>query len=184
MDWLTDPNVMEVSDQIERVNHKMFEKLLKRNEHLAVLFCKSFILGVTSISSLLPDPLQTTDTELDCKQCETVLQELENIDDEAEAAEIPIVKLEDKELAKQVGIFAHPSVVFFRNFGKESVIYSGDIKNEDAILEWLLVQKDPSNEAIEDMDGDQVRKTIDNFDSVAVFVCKYFVLQSRVFFFF
>ena len=26
------------------------------------------------------------DTEEDCKQCETVLQEMENIDDEAEAA--------------------------------------------------------------------------------------------------
>ena len=27
-----------------------------------------------------------SDTELDCKQCDTVLQELENIDDDAEAA--------------------------------------------------------------------------------------------------
>ena len=40
LDWLTDPNVMEVSDQIEKVNKKMFEKLTKRNEHIAVLFCK------------------------------------------------------------------------------------------------------------------------------------------------
>ena len=40
LDWLTDPNVMEVSDQIEKVNRKMFEKLTKRNEHIAVLFCK------------------------------------------------------------------------------------------------------------------------------------------------
>ena len=41
LDWLTDPNIMEVSDQIEAVNRKMFEeKLIKRNEHLAVLFCK------------------------------------------------------------------------------------------------------------------------------------------------
>ena len=39
LDWLTDPNVMEVSDQIEKVNRKMFEKLTKRNEHIAVLFC-------------------------------------------------------------------------------------------------------------------------------------------------
>ena len=43
LDWLTDPNVMEISDQIERVNKKMLEKLLKRNEFLAVLFCKSFL---------------------------------------------------------------------------------------------------------------------------------------------
>ncbi len=40
LDWLTDPNVMEISDQIEKVNRKMFDKLRDRNENLAVLFCK------------------------------------------------------------------------------------------------------------------------------------------------
>ena len=40
LEWLTDPNVMAVSDQIERVNRKMLNKLLKRNEYMAVLFCK------------------------------------------------------------------------------------------------------------------------------------------------
>lgn len=40
LDWLTDPNVMEISDQIEKVNRKMFEKLKARNENMAVLFCK------------------------------------------------------------------------------------------------------------------------------------------------
>jgi hypothetical protein len=39
MDWLTDPNVMEISDQIEKVNLKMLEKLKLRNDHLAVFFC-------------------------------------------------------------------------------------------------------------------------------------------------
>ncbi len=40
LDWLTDPNVMEISDQIEKVNRKMFDKLRGRNENLAVLFCE------------------------------------------------------------------------------------------------------------------------------------------------
>ena len=31
---------MEISDQIEKVNRKMFDKLRARNENLAVLFCK------------------------------------------------------------------------------------------------------------------------------------------------
>ncbi len=43
-----------------------------------------------------------------------MLQELENIDDDAEVAGIPIVKLEDKQLAKTVGVFALPAIVFFR----------------------------------------------------------------------
>ena len=88
-------------------------------------------------------------------------------------AGIPIVKLEDTALAKEVGLFAFPSIVFFRNFGKEAVIYAGDIKNEDSILEWLLVQMDPSNEAIEDAEGEELESAIENYDSIAVFICKF-----------
>ena len=40
LDWLTDPTPMEISDQIEKVNKKMFEKLIARNEFLTVFFCK------------------------------------------------------------------------------------------------------------------------------------------------
>jgi len=148
LDWLTDPNVMEISDQIEKVNKKMFEKLITRNEFLTVLFY----------------------SDTDCKQCEGVLQEMENIDDDAETAGIPIVKLEDKELAKTVGVFALPAVVFFRNFGEEAVIYTGDLKREESILEWLMVQKDPSNDAIEELEGEELTKTIETADAIAVFI--------------
>jgi len=148
LDWLTDPSVMEISDQIEKVNKKMFEKLITRNEFLTVLFY----------------------SDTDCKQCDGVLQELENIDDDAETAGIPIVKLEDKELAKTVGVFALPAVVFFRSFGEEAVIYTGDLKREESILEWLMVQKDPSNDAIEELEGDELRKSVESSDAVAVFV--------------
>jgi hypothetical protein len=47
------------------------------------------------------------------------------------------------------------------------------MKREDSILEWLLVQKDPSNEAIEEVEGDDLRSVIKEADAVAVFVCKY-----------
>ena len=85
---------------------------------------------------------------------------------------IPIVKLEDRQLARSLGVFAHPSVVIFRSFGSEAVIYSGDLKSGEAVLEWLLVQMDPANEAIEDVHGRQLRRTIEREKAVAVFVCK------------
>ena len=151
MDWLTDPNVMEISDQIEKVNKKMFEKLITRNEFLTVFFY----------------------SDTDCKQCDGVLQELENIDDDADTAGIPIVKLEDKTLAKSVGVFSLPAVVFFKNFGEEAVVYTGDLKREESILEWLMVQKDPSNDAIEELEGESLRNIVESSDAVAVFVCKY-----------
>jgi hypothetical protein len=61
-------------------------------------------------------------------------------------------------------------------FGKEPVIYAGDLKNEDAVIEWLLVQKDPTNEAIEEEDGPGVRNVIENSEAVAVYICELIVL--------
>ena len=37
-------------------------------------------------------------------------------------------------MAKSIGVFAHPSLVIFRQYGKEPIIYAGDLKNEDSIL--------------------------------------------------
>ena len=62
------------------------------------------------------------------------------------------------------------------------------MKREDSILEWLLVQKDPSNEAIEEMEGEDLRTILKDADAVAVFVCKYlpvvyvcvFITDSRM----
>ena len=88
-----------------------------------------------------------------------------------------MVKLDDKALAKEVGVFALPSIVFFR-VNSEPTIYAGDLKNEEAILEWLLVQKDPSNEAIEEQSGENLLKTIDNTEAVAVFICKFQIFIS------
>ena len=42
LEWITDPNTMAVSDQIEEVNRKMFEKIRSRNDNLVVFFCKLF----------------------------------------------------------------------------------------------------------------------------------------------
>ena len=73
-------------------------------------------------------------------------------------------------------MFALPAIVFFRAFGEEAVIYTGDLKREESILEWLMVQKDPSNDAIEEVEGDNLRQTIESTDAIAVFICKF--LQS------
>ena len=51
-------------------------------------------------------------------------------------------------------------------------MYTGDLKKEESILEWLMVQKDPSNDAIEEMEGEALRKIVESSDAVAVFVCK------------
>lgn len=40
LDWLTNPENMELTDHIERINKKMFQKVRQTTDYLAVFFCK------------------------------------------------------------------------------------------------------------------------------------------------
>lgn len=40
LDWLTNPENMELTDHIERINKKMFHKIRQTTDYLAVFFCK------------------------------------------------------------------------------------------------------------------------------------------------
>ncbi|XP_031337169.1 uncharacterized protein LOC116166353 isoform X3 [Photinus pyralis] len=146
LDWLTDPENMELTDHIEKINRKMFEKIRQRTDYVALFLYSS-----------------------DCKQCPKVLQEVEHIDDEADAAGINFVKIDDKKMAKELGVFALPSILFFKMGSKDPVIYAGDLYDEQQILQWLLTQKDPSGDVIESMEGDSLRDLIENEEAVAVY---------------
>ncbi|KAJ6215940.1 hypothetical protein RDWZM_010440 [Blomia tropicalis] len=147
LEWLTRSDNMEMSDAIEKVNRRMFERLLERTNYLAVLFY----------------------TKVDCKNCDKVLEELERIDDEADSAGIKFVKVEDSQLAKEYGVFALPALVFFKRGDEIPVIFAGDFKKAEKILEWLINQKDPSLDRIEEVDSGTLRKLIDTADHLAVY---------------
>ena len=61
-----------------------------------------------------------------------------------------------------------------QDFGREpAVIYAGDLKDESAILEWLMVMKDPANDPIGDVDEQEIAEAIGQEDAaVAVLTCK------------
>lgn len=40
LDWLTNPANMELTDHIERINKKMFQKVRQTTDYLAVFFCE------------------------------------------------------------------------------------------------------------------------------------------------
>lgn len=42
LDWLTDPENMELTDHIEKVNRKMFDKIRQRSDYVAAFLCKLF----------------------------------------------------------------------------------------------------------------------------------------------
>ncbi|XP_029175153.1 uncharacterized protein LOC114943658 isoform X2 [Nylanderia fulva] len=146
LDWLTNPENMELTDHIERINKKMFQKVRQSTDYLAVFFYSN-----------------------DCKQCDRVLAEIEHIDDEADGAGIKFVKIDDKQLSKHYGVFALPAILFFKMGSKEPVIYAGDLYEEEQILQWLLTQKDPSGEVIEALEGEDLLHLIRESDSLAVY---------------
>ncbi|KAH0568207.1 hypothetical protein KQX54_019599 [Cotesia glomerata] len=146
LDWLTNPENMELTDHIERINKKMFHKIRQASDYVAVFFYSK-----------------------DCKQCSKVLSEIEHIDDEADHAGINFVKIDDKQLAKEYGVFALPAILFFRMGSKEPVIYAGDLYDENAILQWLMTQKDPSGEMIEALEGEDLLHLIRESSSLAVY---------------
>jgi len=52
LDWLTSPANMEMTDHIEQVNRKMFEKIRKTSDYLAVIFCKFSRTLICQLNSL------------------------------------------------------------------------------------------------------------------------------------
>lgn len=76
-----------------------------------------------------------------------MLDDLENIDDDAMEKGIPLVTTDESDLAKSYGITTFPTVAFFRD-GKP-LIFKGDPSNELAVLEWFLAGKKLFEEASE-----------------------------------
>ncbi|XP_073943326.1 hulk isoform X2 [Choristoneura fumiferana] len=146
LDWLTNPENMELTDHIEKVNKKMFQKIRQTSDYVAVFFYSN-----------------------DCKQCPRVLLEIEHIDDDADGAGINFVKIDDRQMAKDFGVFALPAVLFFKMGSKDPVIYAGDLYDEQQLLNWLLTQKNPSGDVIEALEGQELLKLIEEEGSLAVY---------------
>lgn len=49
----------------------------------------------------------------------------------------------------------------------------GDLYEEDQILAWLMTQKDPGGDVIEDIEGQRLIDLIEESGSMAVYFCKY-----------
>lgn len=101
--------------------------------------------------------------ENNCKKCEKVLQELENIgkffisghfqklffklilifvlnffviDDDADEKSIGFFKIQDKQLAFEYGLETLPALVYYRK--KIPIVYTDSLEEEEKVLEWLL----------------------------------------------
>lgn len=62
-----------------------------------------------------------------CRACEVALSELENIDDDADAYGIHVVRICDMTVSKRYGIKTFPALIYFRN--GDPLIYDGKFLN-------------------------------------------------------
>lgn len=102
-----------------------------------------------------------------------IINELENIDDECEEKDINFVKTSDDDVDKEYDLEQLPALVFYRH--KFRTIYSGDLMNEDEILEWVLQQHESKPEVIESVDRKTLQVLVNEIEHLAVLFCELFL---------
>lgn len=114
LEWLIDDDNRELADEIEEVNERMLERLLDESSLLVVFFCKkTSLIHVFVIDKNLQSKFLFADDE-DCAECEEILEELEQIDTEADMFGIDFVKIASHEAAQKYEVTSIPSLVYFR----------------------------------------------------------------------
>lgn len=154
LDWLTDEENRELADEIEAVNFKMLQKLVDSSPFLAVFFYD----------------------EDECEEeCDNILLGLEEVDDEADAYGIDMVKVVDGDTAAEFGIMSTPAMIYFRR--GTALMFEGDLFDAAAILGWLT-----SNEAFELKDEIELvnRRMLEKLLDENAFVAVYFYEEEAL----
>lgn len=60
------------------------------------------------------------------------------------------------------------------------IFETGDLYEEDQILNWLMTQKDPGGDVIEDLEGQRLIDLIEQSGSMAVYFCE--LQYSKIYF--
>lgn len=116
---------------------------------------------------MLSDWLQD---DRDDEKSQKVLKELENIDDEADEHDLPFIKIDDDQVARDYGIDDElPCLVYFEN--EIPSIYHGDLANEEQVLDWLIEQI--NSDSIEEVTDKILENLVEKNQHVAVIFCEY-----------
>lgn len=100
------------------------------------------------------------------------MEELEEIDGEADLFGIDFVKINSEEAAEKYNIVVFPSLVYFRK--RVPMLYDGDLNQAENVLAWLTSQDifEIKNE-IEEVNKKMLDKLLDENEFVTVFFCEY-----------
>lgn len=154
-------------DEIEDVTDEMLDRLVKEGKTLAVLFCK-WKPNVRAIrKQIWTKPIRFPDDNNDQKS-QSVLEELENIDDECDALGITFVKIDNADEAKEYGIDDVPTLLYFEK--GIPTVYEGKLEDEEALLKWL--EQQTTSDEIEDITDEMLDLILEKMPYVAVLFCK------------
>lgn len=115
---------------------------------------------------------------------QSVLEELENIDDECDALGITFVKIDNADEAKEYGIDRVPKLLYFEK--GIPTVYEGKLENEEDLLKWL--EQQTTSDEIEDITDEMLDLIIEKMPYVAVLFCKIYthlynlMIQILIFF--
>ena len=153
LEWLIDDDNRELQDEIEHVNHRMLEKLIQESPFLVVYFYE--------------DACDESD-----ESCETILANLEKIDDELDVFGIDFVKVNDPAAIRQWRISGLPALVYFRK--RQIYFYDGDLLDEQKLLTWLTSEDVfELKDEIEEVNRKMLDKFLGENDYIAVLFCEY-----------
>ena len=111
------------------------------------------------------------------KVSSAILEELETVDDEADAFGIDFVKNKDPHAARQYNIYNTPALVYFRRMSP--VVYDGDLMDGEMILSWLTSQDVfETKDEIEEVNRKLLEKLLDENEFVAVYFCKAILIDE------
>lgn len=144
LDFLTSENLLVIPDKIEEVNADALANIIRDQKYVSALFYD------------------------DSRKTDEILEELENIDDEADVFKIRFVKIKDRELAEEFSLKDLPSLVYFRN--SIPVVYHGDLTDETEVLEWLIQHQTSvwEKDVVESVSDEELDIMIKNVDHLLV----------------
>ena len=128
-------------EEIEHVTDEMIDLLILEHKYVAVLFCKiSKNLTRSKFTNFFS---MISDDKLD-RMSSRILGELENIDDDAEAKDIVMVKIDidhtNLNILEKFNIPANlPKLALFED-DQPVQIYENDLEHEEEALKWLVIR--------------------------------------------
>lgn len=116
-----------------------------------------------------------------CRPCDEILEQLENIDDECDAYGIQMVKIHDSTVAKRYSIKTYPALVYFRN--GNPLLFDGDLMVEEDVFQWMIEDENRElADEIEEVNLKMLNRLLDDCPFLAVFYCNFFTYITGPFF--